>query len=206
MKAGPAIRVAAVATMLIACVYAVAAAAIFAMASARLPARPTPAWATRSPAPGTTRESSSSTRTRADDSDGDNDDRASPSLPLDRRGGAAAAAWLPRSRPRPRPCPPACWGPGRPGRAVTADLGTAGPYRLITELSRPADDGGPEPAGRHAHRASAAGQRARGRPAAPAGHVRRSLIVGMRALAPVEPARRRQLEFTADASHELVLR
>jgi signal transduction histidine kinase len=30
-----------------------------------------------------------------------------------------------------------------------------------------------------------------------------SLIVGLRALAPVEQARRRQLEFTADASHEL---
>jgi two-component system, OmpR family, sensor histidine kinase CiaH len=30
-----------------------------------------------------------------------------------------------------------------------------------------------------------------------------SLVVGLRALAPVEQARRRQLEFTADASHEL---
>ncbi len=92
----------------------------------------------------------------------------------------------------------------RDGLAVTANLGTMGPFRL----KMTGYDGGWLIAGQ-----SLAGD----------AHTRRlllnaeivagpflllamffgSLVVGLRALAPVEQSRRRQLEFTADASHEL---
>ena len=90
------------------------------------------------------------------------------------------------------------------GLAVTAGLGTAGAFRLLT-----ARDG--------------SGWLVAGQSLAGDAHTRRlllsaelitgpflllamffgSLVVGLRALAPVEQSRRRQLEFTADASHEL---
>ncbi len=92
----------------------------------------------------------------------------------------------------------------RDGQALTADLRSVGPFRLM--LAR-----------------AGAGWLVAGQSLADDAHTKRlllnaeiiagpflllamffgALVVGLRALAPVEQSRRRQLEFTADASHEL---
>ena len=92
----------------------------------------------------------------------------------------------------------------RDGLAVTADLGTAGSFRLT--MAR--DGGGWLVAGQslagdaHTERLLLYGEVITG-PFLLLAMFGGSLVVGLRALAPVEQSRRRQLEFTADASHEL---
>ena len=92
----------------------------------------------------------------------------------------------------------------RDGLAVTANLGSAGAFRL--KMAR--YDGGWLVAGRtlagdaHTKRLLLYGEVLAG-PFLLLAMFFGSLVVGLRALAPVEQSRRRQLEFTADASHEL---
>jgi two-component system, OmpR family, sensor histidine kinase CiaH len=209
MRAGPALRVAAVATLLIACVYAIAASAVFALSSARLTgqadarlgqmlasARPDPLDLIRDSRPG-------------QDSDGDNDTDAdtddSPAylwiIARTASGGpvvaarSASAPALPASVLRTLPAP---------GRPTTADLGHARPYRLLAARN-PAGEllaGISQTANTHTLHLLRDGELVVG-PVLLLAMFGGSLIVGMRALAPVEQARRRQLEFTADASHEL---
>ena len=90
------------------------------------------------------------------------------------------------------------------GTSVTVNLGLAGSYRLLSAsvsggtlvagLSRAGD--------LHTENLVLDGEILAG-PLVLLAMFGGSLVVGLRALAPVEEARRRQLEFTADASHEL---
>jgi signal transduction histidine kinase len=215
VRAGPALRVAAVATLLSACVYAIAAAAAFAAASARLTsqadarlsqmlasARPNPLDLIRDARPGRGRDGD-------DDADGDNDDSpaylwiiaATATATATASGGrvvtakSAAAPPLPAGVLRTLPAP---------GRPVTANVGRAAPYRLLT-ASSPAGElvaGLSQTADTHTLHLLRDGELVAG-PLLLLAMFGGSLIVGLRALAPVEQARRRQLEFTADASHEL---
>ena len=108
---------------------------------------------------------------------------------------SAAAPALPASVLRTLPAP---------GRPVTADLGHARSYRLLTARN-PAGElvaGLSQAANAHTLHLLRDGEFVVG-PVLLLAMFGGSLIVGMRALAPVEQARRRQLEFTADASHEL---
>jgi signal transduction histidine kinase len=94
--------------------------------------------------------------------------------------------------------------PPRGGLAVTADLGSNGPFRL--KMVR--DGSGWLIAGQslagdaHTQRLLLYGELIAG-PFLLLAMFFGSLVVGRTALAPVEQSRRRQLEFTADASHEL---
>ena len=209
MRAGPAFRVAAVATLLIACVYAIAASAVFALSSARLTgqadarlgqmlasARHDPLDLISDSGPG-------------HDSDGDNDADAdtddSPAylwiIARTASGGRVVAARsesapaLPASVLRTLPAP---------GRPITADLGRGLPYRLLTARNPDGEllAGISQTANAHTLHLLRDGEFVVG-PVLLLAMFGGSLIVGMRALAPVEQARRRQLEFTADASHEL---
>ncbi|HEY5396523.1 MAG TPA: HAMP domain-containing sensor histidine kinase [Trebonia sp.] len=209
MKAGPALRVAVVATLLIACVYAIAAAAIFAVASARLTsqadARVSQMLATARHDPlDVIRDSDRGQGGDGDDDkNNDTDDRLAYLWIIGRTatGGrvitarSAAAPALPAGVLRTLPAP---------GLPVTADLGRAGSYRLLTALN-PAGEvvAGISQAGdMHTLHLLRDGELVVG-PVLLLAMFAGSLIVGLRALAPVEEARRRQLEFTADASHEL---
>ena len=209
MRAGPALRVAAVATLLIACVYAIAASAVFAFSSARLTsqadarlsqmlasARHNPSDLIRDSRPG--REGDGD-----DDADGDTDDSPAYLWIITRNASgdpvitaqSAAAPALPASVLRTLPAP---------GRPITADLGHARSYRLLTARN-PAGElvaGLSQAANAHTLHLLRDGEFVVG-PVLLLAMFGGSLIVGMRALAPVEQARRRQLEFTADASHEL---
>ena len=205
MKAGPALRVAAVATLLIACVYAIAAALIFALASARLTsqadarlgevlanARHDPLDLIRDSRPG-------------QDDDGDGDTDANPAH-LWIVAGTASGSRVVTARSTAAPALPASvlGTLPAPGRPVTADLGHAGSYRLLTGQS-PAGElvaGISQTGDSHTLHLLKDGELVVG-PVLLLAMFGGSLIVGLRALAPVEQARRRQLEFTADASHEL---
>ncbi len=105
-----------------------------------------------------------------------------PALPASLLGGHAPRAWL----------------------AITANLGSVGPFRL--KMTPDGSDwliAGQSLAGdAHTRRLLLNGEIIAG----PFGLLALFfglLVVGLRALAPVEQSRRRQLEFTADASHEL---
>jgi two-component system, OmpR family, sensor histidine kinase CiaH len=209
VRAGPALRVAAVATLLIACVYAIAAAAIFAVSSTRLTSQ---ADARLSQMLGSARHNPldlirDSRQGQDGDSDGDADDDKDDSpaylwiVTATASGGrvvtaqTAAAPALPASVLRTLPAP---------GRPVTADLGRAGPFRLLT-AGNPAGEvvaGVGQAGNMHTLHLLRDGEVVVG-PVLLLAMFCGSLIVGLRALAPVEQARRRQLEFTADASHEL---
>jgi len=209
VKVGPALRVAAVATLLIACVYAIAASAIFAVSSTRLTSQ---ADARLSQTLGAARHNpvelvrdSRQGPDGASDHDAHDDTDDSPAylwIVTTTAGGgrvvsarSAAAPALPASLLRTLPAP---------GRAVTADLGPAGPFRLLTAVS-PAGEvvaGVGQAGNMHTLHLLRDGELVVG-PVLLLAMFGGSLIVGMRALAPVEQARRRQLEFTADASHEL---
>jgi signal transduction histidine kinase len=92
----------------------------------------------------------------------------------------------------------------RDGLAITANLGSVGPFRL--KMTR--DGSGWLIAGQslagdaHTERLLLNGEIIAG-PFLLLALFFGLLVVGLRALAPVEQSRRRQLEFTADASHEL---
>jgi signal transduction histidine kinase len=208
VRAGPALRVAAVATLLIACVYAIAASAFFAVSSARLTSG---ADARLAQTLGSARhnpldliqDSHRGQDGNGDDDTDDTDDRPAYLWVIGRTatGGrvitaqSAAAPALPAGVLRTLPAP---------GRPVTADLGLAGSYRLLTERN-PAGEvvaGVSEAGDMHTLHLLRDGELVVG-PVLLLAMFGGSLIVGLRALAPVEEARRRQLEFTADASHEL---
>jgi signal transduction histidine kinase len=94
--------------------------------------------------------------------------------------------------------------PPRDGFALTASLGSLGPFRL--KAARSGRDwlvAGQTLAGdAHTQRLLLYGELIAG-PFLLLAMFLGSLVVGRTALAPVEQSRRRQLEFTADASHEL---
>ena len=92
----------------------------------------------------------------------------------------------------------------RDGLAVTANLGLVGPFRLkMTEIGGGWLIAGQSQAGdAHTRRLLLNAEIIAG-PFLLLAMFLGSLAVGLRALAPVEQSRRRQLEFTADASHEL---
>ncbi len=92
----------------------------------------------------------------------------------------------------------------RDGLAVTANLGTMGPFRLkMTGYGGGWLIAGQSLAGdAHTRRLLLNAEIIAG-PFLLLAMFLGSLVVGLRALAPVEQSRRRQLEFTADASHEL---
>ena len=205
MKAGPALRVAAVATLLIACVYAIAAALIFALASARLTSQSDArlgamlASARHEPLD-LIRDSRA-----GEDDDGDDDADANPAY-LWIVAGTAGGSRVATARSAAAPALPASvlGALPAPGRPVTVDLGHGGSYRLLTERN-PAGElvAGTSQAGdTHTLHLLRDGEIVVG-PVLLLAMFGGSLIVGLRALAPVEQARRRQLEFTADASHEL---
>ena len=205
MKAGPALRVAAVATLLIACVYAIAAALIFALASARLTSQADArlgamlASARHEPLD-LIRDSRA-----GEDDDGDDDADANPAY-LWIVAGTAGGSRVATARSAAAPALPASvlGALPAPGRPVTVDLGHGGSYRLLTERN-PAGElvAGTSQAGdTHTLHLLRDGEIVVG-PVLLLAMFGGSLIVGLRALAPVEQARRRQLEFTADASHEL---
>jgi two-component system, OmpR family, sensor histidine kinase CiaH len=209
VRAGPALRVAAVATLLIACVYAIAASAVFAVSSTRLTsqadarlsqlltsARHNPADLIRDSRPGQDGDGDG-------DADGDTDNSPAYLWIITRTAGgdpviaarSAAAPALPASVLRTLPAP---------GRPITAGLGQDRSYRLLTARN-PAGElvaGLSQTANAHTLHLLRDGELVVG-PVLLLAMFGGSLIVGMRALAPVEQARRRQLEFTADASHEL---
>lgn len=215
MKAGPALRVAAITTLLVACLYAAMAAGIFAVASARLTsktdsrlrdllgdARHDPIAAARH-----------SRLHRDGDTDTDTDESPAylwiTGLPVTGRpvtghrpagdrvvmASSGAAPALPATVLGDLPAP---------GVPVSIDIGRAGSYRLLT-AQNPAGElvAGISRAGdQHTEHLLVDGELVVG-PVLLLAMFGGSLAVGMRALAPIEQARRRQLEFTADASHEL---
>jgi signal transduction histidine kinase len=207
VRAGPALRVAAAATLLTACVYAIAAFVIFALASARLTSQADGRLSELlASARHDTRDAIRDSRPGQDgdaDDDADDTDESPAYLWIVGRtasGGvvtarSAAAPALPASVLETLPAP---------GSPVTVDLGHVGSYRLLTArnlagelvagISRAGDS--------HTLHLLRDGEFVVG-PVLLLAMFGGSLIVGMRALAPVEQARQRQLEFTADASHEL---
>ena len=209
MRAGPALRVAAVATLLIACVYAIAASAVFALSSARLTgqadARLGQLLASARQDPLDLISDSGPGHDSDGDNDTDNDTDDSPAylwiIARTASGGRVVAAQsesapaLPAGLLRTLPAP---------GRPITADLGRGRPYRLLTAQSPDGEllAGISQTANAHTLHLLRDGEFVVG-PVLLLAMFGGSLIVGMRALAPVEQARRRQLEFTADASHEL---
>jgi two-component system sensor histidine kinase CiaH len=209
MRAGPALRVAAVATLLIACVYAIAASAVFALTSARLTgqadARLGQILASARHDPLDLISDSGPGHDSDGDNDRDNDTDDSPAylwiIARAASGGPVVAAQsesapaLPASVLRTLPAP---------GRPITADLGLGRPYRLLTARNPNGEllAGISQTANAHTLHLLRDGEFVVG-PVLLLAMFGGSLIVGMRALAPVEQSRRRQLEFTADASHEL---
>jgi signal transduction histidine kinase len=205
VKAGPALRVAAFTTLLIACLYAAVAAGFFALASARLTSRTDArltellADARHDPA-GAVRDSR-----LHDDADADDDaDESVAYLWITARQANGARAVTARSGAAPQLPASVLADLPAPGRPVTASLGSAGSFRLLTASSAAGElVAGVSRAGDlHTENLLLDGELAVG-PVLLLAMFGGSLAVGLRALAPVEQARRRQLEFTADASHEL---
>ncbi len=208
MRLGPAARVAAAATGIIAVVYILAVVVLNLVVSGRLTQQNDGRLADRLAAarhdPDIFAESAVRTFPGSDDSDAGLDADAD-SEPvffwlLNARQavtahspGAPALPAAPLGGPRPRD-----------GLAVTANLAGRDPFRL--EVAR--DGGGWLVAGQslagvaHTKRLLLYGEVLAG-PFLLLAMFFGSLVVGQRALAPVEQSRRRQLEFTADASHEL---
>ena len=206
VRAGPALRVAILATLLLAVVYVMAAVLLYLVASARLTSQADARLGERLNAarhdPGTV---SRATDHPADGSTGDGDPDTDPSqIPIylwSVGSGGTVTAHTPGA-----PTLPASVLAGLPasGIASTASLGAAGSYRLLTV--QPAAGrlvAGQNRAGDlHTENLLLDGEIVAG-PLLLLAMFGGSLVVGLRALAPVEQARRRQLEFTADASHEL---
>lgn len=206
MKAGPALRVALMATLLVACVYTAAAAAVFALVSARLTGQTDGrlgdmlADARQDPSAVT---SGSGTREETDDEDGTDDEGLSfVWMTVGAAGGArVVTAWSPGAPALPTGVLTDLPAPGNP---VTANLGGGTSYRLLTASSGTGDlvAGVSQTGDLHTEHLLLDGELTVG-PLLLLVMFGGALIVGLRALAPVEQARRRQLEFTADASHEL---
>ena len=202
MRRGPAARVAAIATGVVAAVYVLGVIVLNLVLSARLAQQNDIQLADRLAAashdPDVFSQRTPSTFRGA--SDGDADSAPVFFWLLDAR--RAVTAYSPGAPAL--PTRPLGGRPPRNGLAFTVNAGRAGPFRL--EMAR---DG--------------AGWLAAGQSLAGVTHTRRlllyaevlsgpfllvamffgCLVVGQRSLAPIEQSRRRQLEFTADASHEL---
>ncbi|MBV9094006.1 MAG: HAMP domain-containing histidine kinase [Streptosporangiaceae bacterium] len=203
MRASPAVRVAAIATVVVAVVYIVAVVVLNLVVSARLTQQNDDRLAARLAAashdPNVLSQPMAQTGIYSSPEDADADT-------------APVFYWLLNARQAViahSPGAPAL--PGRPlgghardGLAVTVSAGRADPFRL--ELA--ADGSGWLVAGQslagvaHTKRLLAYAEVFAG-PFLLLAMFFGSLVVGQRALAPVEQSRRRQLEFTADASHEL---
>ncbi|HEY6494399.1 MAG TPA: HAMP domain-containing sensor histidine kinase [Trebonia sp.] len=206
MKAGPALRVAVIATLLIACVYATVAVVAFALVSTRLTSkadgrlRDMLADAGRDSAAAVSRSGAAH-----QDGDADDDTDESPGY-LWMIARQADGAWrvTAQSGAAPGLTATVLANPPAPGVPVTADLGSAGSYRLLVARAQAGEvAAGLSRAGDlHTEHLLVNGELAGG-PLVLLAMFCGSLVVGMRSLAPVEQARRRQLEFTADASHEL---
>jgi signal transduction histidine kinase len=205
VKAGPALRVAAVATLLIACVCAIAAVVIFALASARLTRQADAglgemlASAQHDPLD-LIRDSRSG---QDDDGDGDVDENPAYLWIVGRTaaGSRVVTAWSAAAPVLPASVLGTLPAPGRP---VTVDLGAAGTYRLLAQRNPTGElvAGISQAGDLHTLHLLRDGELVVG-PVLLLAMFGGSLVVGLQALAPVELARRRQLEFTADASHEL---
>jgi two-component system, OmpR family, sensor histidine kinase CiaH len=199
-RAGPALRVAIMATLLVGAVYVAAAVILYFVAVGRLntqaDGRLTDMISSARADP------SAISRTSAHpDSDGDGDDDRDPDqvpVYLWLVNGAGSVTSRTPGAPALSGHVPAA------GTPVTVNLGPAGSYRLLSAavpgghlvagLSRAGD--------LHTENLVLDGELVAG-PLVLLAMFGGSLVVGLRALAPVEEARRRQLEFTADASHEL---
>jgi signal transduction histidine kinase len=206
MRVSPAVRVAAVATGVIAAVYVISAIVLNLTVSGHLAAQNDErlaahlAAARQEPDPLSQR----ATRTGGSD-DGTTSDVDADAVPVFLWSMNASGAVTGRSPGAPA-LPATVLGGQTPrsGLAMTASLGLVGPFRLkMTQ-----DGGGWLIAGQslagdsHTERLLLNGEIVAG-PFVLLALFFGLLVVGLRALAPVEQSRRRQLEFTADASHEL---
>jgi signal transduction histidine kinase len=213
MRAGPATRVAAIATIIIAVVYIACVAILNVVVSARLTARTDDhladqiAAARHDPA-------AISQRTFAeplgdggrDDDDDDSDVDAAPVFLWVLNAGGVVAGHSLGAPALPTALLGGARGWPRAGRTLTADMGSSsvGTFRLMF-----ASSGGwwlvagqSTAADAHTEHLLLDAEIVVG-PLILLAMFAGSLVVGLRALAPVEQSRRRQLEFTADASHEL---
>jgi signal transduction histidine kinase len=194
VKAGPALRVAVIVTLLTGCVYVVAAVAIYGFASARLTSKTDG------------RLSEALTDARQNVSDATDDDTDSTPVYLWSIVRSAGSDPVVTARPASAPALPTrvLSDLPRAGTAVTVDLGRPGTYRLLTarDSTRYLVTGVSTAGNLHTLHLLIDGELVAG-PLLLLIMFGGSLIVGLRALAPVEQARQRQLEFTADASHEL---
>ena len=206
MKLSPATKVAAVATAVIAAVYVVSAIVLNLVVSAHLAGQNHERLAAHLAAarqdPATLSQRVTGTGAAEIAGDGDIDADAAPVFLWSMNARGAVTGHSPGAPALPATLP-GVHAP-RHDLAITANLGSVGPFRL--EMAR---DGrswliaGQSLAGdAHTERLLLNGELI----AAPFGLLALFfglLVVGLRALAPVEQSRRRQLEFTADASHEL---
>jgi len=204
-KLSPAAKVAAAATGVIAAVYVIAAVVLNLLIASHLSEQADDRLASRLTSaqhdPGVLDQ-------RADDadqshaSDDDADDDTSPVFLWLVNAAGSVTAHTPGGPGLPASLPTAH--APRAGLAVTANLGSAGAFRLKMVQ----DAGGWLIAGQslagdaHTERLLLYGEIVAG-PFLLLAMFFGSLVVGLRSLAPVEQSRRRQLEFTADASHEL---
>ncbi len=206
MRASPAAKVAAVATAAIAAVYVIGVVVLNLVVSAHLTEQTNEKLASRlavarqDPATLSQRVTRNGTSQRADNGDIDAD-----GLPVFLWSMNAHGAVTGHSPGAPALSATVLAGHApRDKLAITANLGTVGPFRL--KITR--DGSGWVIAGQslagdaHTERLLRYGEVIAG-PFLLLAMFLGSLVVGLRALAPVEQSRRRQLEFTADASHEL---
>ena len=204
IKAGPAVRVAIAATLVLAVVYIVASVVLNLVAAGRLTSQTDRrlgdrlAAARHDPSLVATRPGDGSSRGSLD---GDADPSSAPVFLWSVGGGPTVTA---HSLGAPA-LPAAVLGQVADGAtAFSASLGPPGSYRLRTvDTSSGLLVAGVSRAGDlHTEHLLLDGEILAG-PLLLLAMFGGSLAVGLRALAPVEQARRRQLDFTADASHEL---
>jgi signal transduction histidine kinase len=205
MRLSPAVRVAAAATAVIAVVYVIGAIVLYLVVSGHLTEQNDDTLAARLTTARHDRSLFDQRAARPQSAQRDDDDSDADSSPVFLWAADSAGTVTALSPTAPDlPASVLAAHAPRDGLAVTANLGSAGPFRLKTA--------------RYGSGWLVAGQSLAGD-----AHTKRlllygeviagpflllamffgSLVVGLRALAPVEQSRRRQLEFTADASHEL---
>jgi signal transduction histidine kinase len=211
MRVSPAVKVAAVATAVIAAVYVISAIVLNLVVAAHLTGQNDQrlagrlAMARQNPAAVSQRITASGGN---GDDDGDLDADSAPVFLWSVNATRAITAHTPGAPALPASVlagPALHDGPApRDGLTVTATLPSAGPFRL--ELTPDGGNwlvAGQSLAGdRHTQRLLLNGEIIAG-PFVLLTLFFGLLVVGLRSLAPVEQSRRRQLEFTADASHEL---